>query len=636
MKHKKSLFGTATAAVLTVVLCLSATPAAAAPPTYLGLFEVQSLDGSGNNPFFPTWGKAGTNYSRVAPARYADGKGVPVGGPNTRYLSNRVFNDVHQNVFSERGVSQWGFVWGQFIDHTIGLRAENGEPANIGFNGADPLETFTDDLGYIPFTRSKAAPGTGVRQQVNTVGSYIDLSAVYGDDPVRLDWLRAGTVDGNPTNNSAQLMLPGGFLPTRDSRGDPATAPTMAIDGRLLGQPNRAVVAGDVRANENIALTATQTLFAREHNRIVASLPSFLSQEDRFQIARRIVIAEQQYITYNEFLPAMGVTLPAYDGYNPFANANLSNEFATVGYRAHSQIHGEVEVATEASRYTAAQLAAIEAQGVEVEVDGAEVEFVIPLNVAFFNPDLVRSLQLGPLLAGIGAESEYRNDEQIDNQLRSVLFQVPVPGNEGCLDGPTLPQCFKGVVDLGAIDAERGRDHGMPSYNQLRKAYGLPQRTTFAAITGEASDQFPADPLLTPGNENNDPNCLDFTALFDNAGNPVPIGSANGATSAVRRCPLAARLRASYASVNDVDAFVGMVAEPHVPGTEFGELQLAIWKKQFTALRDGDRFFYDADPALPFLHDVFGLDYHVSLAQVIARNTDIPLSSLRPNVFLLN
>ena len=60
------------------------------------------------------------------------------------------------------------------------------------------------------------------------------------------------------------------------------------------------------------------------------------------------------------------------------------------------------------------------------------------------------------------------NDEQIDNQLRSVLFQVPVPGNPDCLDGPTLPACFRGVVDLGAIDIERGRDHGMPSLQPLR------------------------------------------------------------------------------------------------------------------------------------------------------------------------
>ena len=82
------------------------------------------------------------------------------------------------------------------------------------------------------------------------------------------------------------------------------------------------MVAGDVRANENIALTATHTLFAREHNRIVALLPSSLTEEEKFQIARRVVIAEQQYITYNEFLPALGVALPRYTGYKTNVNAD--------------------------------------------------------------------------------------------------------------------------------------------------------------------------------------------------------------------------------------------------------------------------------------------------------------------------
>src|SRR5262249_998436 len=159
-------------------------------------------------------------------------------------------------------------------------------------------------------------------------------SAVYGTDTKRLEWLRAGPVDGNLRNNSALLLLPGGLLPRRDSRGNAATAPEMAVDGRLLGQPAKAVVAGDVRANANIGLTAVQTLFAREHNRVVAALPVNMSQQDKFDIARRVVIAEQQYITYQEFLPAMGVKLPRYRGYNPRVDTSVSNEFATVGYRA--------------------------------------------------------------------------------------------------------------------------------------------------------------------------------------------------------------------------------------------------------------------------------------------------------------
>jgi hypothetical protein len=174
-------------------------------------------------------------------------------------------------------------------------------------------------------------------------------------------------------------------------------------------------------------------------------------------------------------------------------------------------------------------------------------------------------------------------------------FQVPKPGipNPGdCLDGPPLPECFQGVVDLGAIDIERGRDHGMPLYNDMRKAYGLARKTSFTAITGESTDRSPNDPLIDRRNPIDDPNILDFVELRDIAGNVIPLGSEEADASAVagkRRSTLAARLRAIYGSVDKVDAFVGMVSERHVGGTEFGELQRAIWREQFEALRDGDR-----------------------------------------------
>jgi hypothetical protein len=307
-------------------------------------------------------------------------------------------------------------------------------------------------------------------------------------------------------------------------------------------------------------------------------------------------------------------------------NTSLGNEFATVGYRAHSMIHGELEAVGEADEYDEAQLAAIRKQGVEVAIDGDEVEFVVPLNLAFGNPDLLRLLGVGAVLHGIGGESEYKNDEMIDNQLRSVLFQVPVTGNPGCLDGPTLPACFKGVVDLGAVDIERGRDHGMPLYNELRKTFGLKEQKSFTAITGESTDRFPTnDPLIT-GNPINDPNILDFTALFDVAGNPIPLGSEaaeNDAVVGVRRTTLAARLKAIYGDPDKLDAFVGMLSERHVKGTEFGELQLAMWKQQFQALRDGDRFFYVNDQVLPELKRLFGIDYRRTLAQIIEQNTGI-------------
>ncbi|MCB1026478.1 MAG: hypothetical protein KDB24_01805, partial [Microthrixaceae bacterium] len=274
--------------------------ASANAPIQIDTSDYRSLDGSGNNVDDPSLGAAGEIYPRLTSANYADDIGEPVDGPDERYLSNRIFNDNNQNVFSSNGVTHWGFVWGQFIDHTIGLKEGSEEDLSIAFDPDDPLEEFTNDLGVIAGTRSAAAEGTGVdttREQANTVSSFIDAWAVYGGSDERLDWLRDGEVDGDPTNNEATLLNEDGYLPTAESRPD-VEVPDLDLMGRLRGDPTPAVVAGDIRANENIGLTAAHTLFLREHNRIVESLPDDLSEEERFEIARREVAALQQYITY--------------------------------------------------------------------------------------------------------------------------------------------------------------------------------------------------------------------------------------------------------------------------------------------------------------------------------------------------
>jgi Animal haem peroxidase len=573
---------------------------------------LRSIDGSGNNRAHPTWGVAGTNYLRVAPTNYADGVSTMVSGPNARYISNRIFNDGGQNLFSENNISQWGWAWGQFLDHDMGLRDETpAEDASVPFDATDPLESYSNEIGSIAFDRTPAAPGTGVttpRQQANSLSSYLDASNVYGVTAARANWLR---------NPDGTLMLPDDYLPKVGARGDAATAPAMDLMGQLAGNPDDAVVAGDVRANENLGLTAIQTLFAREHNRIVGQLPNSLTGDQKYNIAREVVGAEVQYITYNEFLPALGVRLSQYRGYNPKVNPSISDEFATVGFRAHSMVHGDFDVDFEPGEYSDAQLATFTAEGISVTNTGAEHSLTIPLGLAFGNPDLLPQVGLGAMLAALGGEHEYKNDEQIDNELRSVLFEIPKPGTTGsfdCQDPDVQPDCFTDISDLGVDDVMRGRDHGMPTYNNLRKAYGLKPVASFTQITGESTDLLPAGMTI------NDPHILDFVQLRDAKGHVIPLSSPDAqedAVAGVRRSTLAARLKAIYGSVNNVDAFVGMVSEQHIRGTEFGPLQLAMWKDQFTRLRDGDRFFYQNDPALDTIMRRYGVSYRHSLADII-------------------
>jgi peroxidase len=631
-----------------VVITVTSTGSDASPRrgglmAALAATEWRTIDGRSNNPFNRSWGQANTPYARVAPANYADGRGAMVQGPSERYISNRVFNDIGQNIFSENDGSQWIWVWGQFLDHDLGLKDPGqGENAPMAFSTTDPLERFKNDLGAMGFSRTPAAPGTGTstrnpRQELNTITSFIDASNVYGSDAKRQDWIRAGALDGDPTNNSALLMLPDGGLPRADARGNQATAPPMDRDGQLMAQPAQARIAGDARANENIGLTATQTLFAREHNRIVKLLPANLPEQEKFQIARRVVGAEVQYITYTEFLPSVGVQLPRYRGWNPRVNPSESNEFATVGYRAHSQVHGEFEIDFEDGDFTAEQLAAFNKQGIKIMNEADDHALVVPLDVAFFNPDLVQAIGLDKVLGALSEERQYRNDEQIDETMRSVLFQIPKPtaGDPSVCNTPKIsPDCFSGVQDLGALDIARGRDHGMPTYNQMRRAYGLRPLRTFTQVTGEATEEFPAgDAKIAAADPIDDPNIMDYTELKDRDGNELEVGSdeaVENATVGVRRTTLAARLKAIYGTVDKMDAFVGMSAEAHIRGGEFGELQRAIWARQFANTRDGDRFFYQRDPALRMINAAFNVDFRHSLADVINLNTG---QTVRPDVF---
>jgi hypothetical protein len=628
------------ALLLVGTFILGSTPAVGITPATVD-FEVESLDGADNNQSHPERGQAGTPYRRVSAANYADGRNTVVDLPNARFISNRVFNDINQSIVNDQGLSQWAFAWGQFVANTISQPEVGNEQSNIAFNRNDPLESFRNSSGVTSFTRSKAAAGSGVsrpRDQVNTVSSYLDGSAIYGGTEDRLEWLRAGPVDGDFGNNSALLLLPGGQLPRQDARGDVKKAPQTRIAGRLATRPDRAVVAGSVQVNESLPLLAIQTLFAREHNRIVAKLPSSLTEEQKFQIARRVVIAEQQYVTYHDFLPALGVQLAPYRGYDPEVNATVSNEFATVGLQLDSQAAGDLHITTDASRFQTSTLAALRARGVVVKqsakAPAGQVTLVVPANVGAFNPDLLPQLQLGPVLRALSLDPGLRNDELVDNQTRSVQFQVPSSNDPTCLEGPNLPKCFTSVGDGVAGAVQRGRDHGIAPYNDLRRAFHLAPKQSFQATTGEATAEFPDDPTLVPGQEINNPHSLDFVRP-STANGTVPSGDDESQeTVRGRRTPLAARLQAIYQSMDEVDAVVGMMCEPRVPGSLFGELQLAMWKTEFTALRDGDRFFFlNDDSGLAAIKQRYGIGFQNSLADLIALNTDIPRGTLAKDVF---
>ena len=156
--------------------------------------EVRSFDGTGNNLTDPDQGSTGEDLLRIAEADYADGISSPAGTdrPSAREISNVLSAADVEGTRSDRGLSAFVYVWGQFIDHDIDL-SENqtdGESFAIEVPTGDPqFDPTSTGTATIPLTRSEfnAATGTSVddpRQQVNNVTAYIDGSMVYGSDLV--------------------------------------------------------------------------------------------------------------------------------------------------------------------------------------------------------------------------------------------------------------------------------------------------------------------------------------------------------------------------------------------------------------------------------------------------------------------
>lgn len=131
----------------------------------------------------------------------------------------------------------------------------------------------------------------GPRQQINQASSYLDLSPLYGSSEETARALRSGK---------------GGLLNTQ-RKNLPMASPGYE-SCRSASKAFPCFLSGDSRINENPGLTLMHVLFLREHNRVAGELERLnphWDDERLYQEARRIVIAELQHITYNEFLPVI-------------------------------------------------------------------------------------------------------------------------------------------------------------------------------------------------------------------------------------------------------------------------------------------------------------------------------------------
>ncbi|MGD2182050.1 peroxidase family protein [Lusitaniella coriacea] len=511
--------------------------------------DFRSIDGSGNNIANPTWGATDTHLLRLLPSDYGDGISTPSGTtrPSARAVSNAV-SAQSGSIPNSLHVSDWLWQWGQFIDHDIDLTEphHSTEPFNIKVPTGDPFfDPFNTGTQTIGLERSSYDPTTGTglgnpRQQINQISAYFDGSMVYGSDATRANFLRRNDGTGK-LKTSASNLLPFNTAGLPNAGGTSSTL----------------FIAGDVRANEQNGLTTVHTLFVREHNRLAgeiaadpdlsikAMVAGLTEGEYIYQTARKIVGAQIQAITYNEFLPLLlgDGALSPYAGYNETVNAGISNEFSTGAFRVgHTMLSPQL---------------------LRINNDGSSPGN-IALRDAFFDPGEIIDEGIDSLLLGLASQKAQEVDPFVVDDVRNFLFGPPGSGG----------------FDLASLNIQRGRDHGVPSYNDARIGLGLGAVASFAEITSNVAIQ---DALASV-----------------------------------------------YSSVDEIDFWVGGLAEEHINGGLVGELFNRIIADQFLRLRDGDRFFYRNDPHLMALVPEIG---STQLSDIIRRNSSI--SNIQDNVFVV-
>jgi peroxidase len=466
--------------------------------------DFRPIGGYGNNLENQAYNSAGSDMIRIAPANFAPGTtNTPIDGPNPREVSDVVSSGPQADATDPTGLSAMMYVWGQFIDHDLDHTLPDGtNNIDITIPEGDPNFPAGSE---IPLTRFVTDPATGTT--VNHVSGWLDASMVYGSDAA----------------TAASLRLPDGHMATS------ADGYLPIVDG--------AYVAGDERATENPDLTAITTLFVREHNYQVDQLqkehPDW-SGDQLYEMARAIVTAEIENITFSEFLPHLlgPNAIQPYEGYDPSVDPRITMEFADAAYRfGHSIVSGtETKLSNQGDELASQSLA----------------------DAFFDTPDQVQANGgADALLRAIVSDQSQENDVYAIDELRNLLAASP------------------DQTDLIAIDIQRERDVGLGTLNQTRVALGMQPYTSF--------DQLTSDPTV------------------------------------------AAHLQQEYGSVDNVDLFIGGLAEDHAAGAMVGPTFQAIIAQQFEALRDGDRYWWQNQG---FDQATTRQIENTTLADIIMRDTD--------------
>jgi peroxidase len=210
--------------------------------------------------------------------------------PNARDVSTIIITT--SKITNDQRYTHMLMQWGQFLDHDL-THTVMANSLNRFSNGIACRDSCTNDQPCFPievmqndslrhhlpgkcmeFVRSSAVCGSGEtsflinkihqREQINQLTAFIDASNVYGSNDQDAFDIRERVVNSGKLKVHITPKHPKGLLPFNlDTNMDCQRENTTTV-GCFL--------AGDYRANEQLALLAMHNLWVRQHNTLVDKL----------------------------------------------------------------------------------------------------------------------------------------------------------------------------------------------------------------------------------------------------------------------------------------------------------------------------------------------------------------------------
>ncbi|XP_020296286.1 dual oxidase-like [Pseudomyrmex gracilis] len=437
--------------------------------TYRAATEYPGYNGWNNNIGKPELGAVDTSLLRKLPAAYEDGVNKPSGSnrPEPLEISEKLLSGKI-GTKSKRGRNVLLVFFGQHVAAEI---VDAQRPAcppeyfNINVTEDHP---YRKEPGHtqMPFLRTMYNRQTGQatnnpRQQLNGVTPFLDGGAIYGTSKAWSNFLRT---------NADGILEPNGKLASSHSDGYPdintvrlpmANPPPPTRHHEYVSQHHTESVTrffklGNPRGNENPFLLTFDVIWFKWHNVLATHIkrlnPSWRS--DRiYNEARKWVIATQQHIVVDEWLPAWlgGDGLPKYNGYDSNIDPQIEQFFQTAAFRfGHTLVPSGVYLRNYGRNNCMLEPHPVRTCNNYWMSQNSLYAKSTKLNIGANDT-------AEKLVMGMAVQLCEEEDHRIVKDLRGSLY--------GPLEFSRR--------DLMALNVQRGRDHGVPDYNSARRAYGL-------------------------------------------------------------------------------------------------------------------------------------------------------------------